>query len=182
MAVVCTQLIPACTLVSGGVVYSMLKDHRGGCSQPVFPGFYDTDVSAHTGGILGHDSGAYDTLRSSGIIQLPSQRTLRDYIHHFQAKVGFSEEVEQQLVSHPDLRDAEEWKRHVILLLDEMHIQEDLVYNKHTGALVGFANLGDITDHLEQFEQSLQGVDSTIACQPSQSPCSLSRLEAFLQS
>ena len=111
-------------------------------------------------------SGAYDTLRSSGIIQLPSQRTLRDYTHPFHAKVGFSEEVEQQLVSHPDVRDAEEWKRHVILLLDEMHIREDLVYNKHTGALVGFANLGEITDHLEQFERSLQGVDSTIACQP----------------
>ena len=69
-----------------------------------------------------HSSGAYDTLRSSGIIQLPSQRTLRDYTHHFKAKVGFSAEVEQQLVSHPDVRDAEEWKRHVILVLDEMHI------------------------------------------------------------
>ena len=51
-------------------------------------------------------------------------------------------------MSHPDVRDAEEWKRHVIVLLDEMHICEDLVYNKHTGALMSFANLGDITDHL----------------------------------
>ena len=69
-------------------------------------------------------------------------------------------------MSHPDVCDAEEWKRHLILLLDEMHIREDLVYNKHTGALMGFANLGDITDHLEQFERSLQGVDSTVTCQP----------------
>lgn len=55
--------------------------------------------------------------------------------------------------------------RHVILLLDEMYIQEDLSYNKHTRALIGFANLGEIKDHLKQFEQSLQGADSTLVCQ-----------------
>lgn len=61
---------------------------------------------------------------------------MRDYIHYFQAKVGFSEEVEQQLVSHPYVRDAEEWKRHEILLLDEMYIWEDVKHNKHTGAFI----------------------------------------------
>ena len=42
-----------------------------------------------------------------------------------------------------------------------MHIREDLVYDKHTGALVGFANLGNINQHLKQFEQSLQGDNIT---------------------
>ena len=42
-----------------------------------------------------------------------------------------------------------------ILLLDEMHIREDLVFDKHTGAIIGFTNLGDINDHLLHFEQSL---------------------------
>ena len=32
--------------------------------------------------------------------------------------------------------------------MEEMHIKEDLVYNKHTGALVGFVNLGDINSPL----------------------------------
>ena len=35
------------------------------------------------------------------------------------------------------------------------HIREDLVYDKQTGALVGFANLGNINQHLQQDEQSL---------------------------
>ena len=43
------------------------------------------------------------------------------------------------------MRDAEEWRRHVILLLDKMYIQEDLAYNKHTRTLNSFANLGEIT-------------------------------------
>ena len=89
------------------------------------------------------------------IIALPSQRSLRDYTHAFREKYGFSAESDQQLVSHPDVRGVEDWKRHVVLLLDEMHIKEDLVSNKHTGALVGFVNLSDMTVHLEEFEQSL---------------------------
>ncbi len=111
-------------------------------------------------------SGAYETLRSSGVIALPSQRSLRDYTHHFQSKCGFSEEVDQQLVAHPDVRGAEHWTRYVILFLDEMHIREDLVYNKHTGALIGFTNLADITSHLETFEHSLNTTDTTNVCPP----------------
>lgn len=33
---------------------------------------------------------------------------------------------------------------YTILLLDEMHVRQDLVYDKHTGALTGFCNLGDV--------------------------------------
>ena len=63
-------------------------------------------------------------------------------------------------MSHPDLSDTEDWKRHVVLLLDEMHIKEDLVYNKHTGTLVGFLNLSDVSTHLEEFEHSLNQATS----------------------
>ncbi len=111
-------------------------------------------------------SGAYETLRSSGAIALPSQRTLRDYTHHFEAKIGFCDEVDQQLVEHPQVRGTQEWQRYVIILLDEMHIHADLVYNKHTGALVGFANLGDVTNHLEQVERSLESPETDQLCQP----------------
>ena len=51
-----------------------------------------------------------------------------------------------------------------ILLLDEMYIRdsEDLVYNKHSGEMVGFTNLGSINNHLADFEQSLvSGHDSS---------------------
>ena len=35
-------------------------------------------------------SGAYEMLRSSGVLHLPSQRTLRDYKYYTTAKAGFS--------------------------------------------------------------------------------------------
>ena len=37
-----------------------------------------------------------------------------------------------------------------------MHIREDLVFNKNTGALVGFVNLGETNSHLIDYERSLQ--------------------------
>ena len=40
------------------------------------------------------------------------------------------------------------WEKCVGILIDEMHIKEDLVYDKHTGALIGFISLGDVNDQL----------------------------------
>ena len=47
-----------------------------------------------------------------------------------------------------------EREKHIFLLLDEMHIREDLVF-KHSGNLIGFTDLGDISNHLSRFENSL---------------------------
>ena len=95
----------------------------------------------------------YELLRESGCIHLPSQRTLQDYTHYIPAKVGFSAEVDQQLIDTIDF--TEEVNRYVALLLDEVHIKEDLVYDKHSGSLIGFANMGDINNHLMNFEKRL---------------------------
>ena len=94
---------------------------------------------------LRHQSSrAYETLRESGVIRLPSQRTLRDYTNHVNAKIGFSHEVDQQLMDASSVLTIEEWQKCVVLVFDEMHIREDLIYNKHTGELVGFADLGEV--------------------------------------
>ena len=78
-------------------------------------------------------SSAYEMVRESGIIKLPSQRTLRDYTHHTKAIVGFSKEVDSQIVAATNLHTCEEREKYVLLIMDEMHIREDLVYDKQTG-------------------------------------------------
>lgn len=100
-------------------------------------------------------SGAYEALRSSGCVKLPSQRTLRDCTHYIKAATGFSSDVDNMLMEAAKVGCCPEREKNVILLLDEMHVKEDLVYDKHSGAMIGFANLGDINDHLLQFESSL---------------------------
>ena len=62
------------------------------------------------------------------------------------------------MVAHVDK--CLEQEKYTALLFDEMYVKEDLVYNKHTNALVGFSNLGKINNHLLTFEWSLQGAAS----------------------
>jgi len=49
-----------------------------------------------------------------------------------------------------------EYEENVLLIMDEMHIKESLILDKHTGALVGFTNLREMNEHLQKFEQSLE--------------------------
>ena len=101
-------------------------------------------------------SGAYELLRESGCVKLPSQRTLRDYTHVIKKATGFSLELDAQLMKAADIECLEMWQKCVMLILDEMKIREDLVYDKCTDELIGFTDLGDINNHLLQFEKSLQ--------------------------
>ena len=92
-------------------------------------------------------------LRESGCIKLSTQRTLRDYTYYVSTNIGFSDEVDKQLVDMMDL--SQERNRYIVLVMDEIHIKEELVYDKHLGTLVGFINLGETNNHLLQFEDTL---------------------------
>ena len=81
-------------------------------------------------------SSSYEALRKSGCLSLPSQRTLRDYTHFAKAESGFSTAVDEQLIEAAQISTCPEWKKCVVLLMDEMHIREDLVYDKFSGEFV----------------------------------------------
>ena len=98
-------------------------------------------------------SSTYHALRSSGCLTLPTERTLRDYTHYFKGSVGFQAKLDEQLLRESDVNNLEDWQKYVVLMFDEMKIREDLVYDKRTGELTGFVNLGDINEHLQHFEQ-----------------------------
>ena len=93
-------------------------------------------------------------LRDSSVIMLPSQRTLRDYTHCLKACSGFTE-VDEHLSTAMQLTTCEEHEKLVVLLLDEMHVRENLVFNKHEGSLVGLVNLGEVNTHLLAFQNQL---------------------------
>lgn len=56
----------------------------------------------------------------------------------------------------------EDFQKHVCLLGDGMLIK-DLVYDKTSGELVGFVNLGNINEHLIKLEQDLQATSASTA-------------------
>ena len=78
-------------------------------------------------------SGCYEALRQSGCITLPSQRTLRDYTHFAKATMGFSVDVDLQLIEAAEISDCPEWKKCVMILMDKMYVKENLVYEKSSG-------------------------------------------------
>ena len=95
---------------------------------------------------------AYELLRKTGCIKLPSQRTLHDYTHYIPPTIGFSAEIDQK---RNDIAfSSNNLNRYVFLILDEVHIKTDLVYDKHQGSLIGFVNLRNTNNQLLEFEKA----------------------------
>ena len=96
-------------------------------------------------------SSCYGELRNSGLLVLPSQRTLRDYRNFVKPKPGYNKDVITELVeltkSYSDIQ------RYVVLLFDEMKIRSNLVFDKITGQLIGFTDLGDTTINYATLEK-----------------------------
>ena len=44
----------------------------------------------------------------------------------------------------------------MVLAFDEMKIREDLIFDEHSCSLLGFVNLGDVTNALDNFERQCQ--------------------------
>ena len=83
----------------------------------------------------------HDEKLGCGALILLSQRTLRDYRNYIRPNTGFDADVINELTTKTN--DFPYIQRFVVLSFDEMKIQQDLVWNKHTGELIGFVDLGD---------------------------------------
>ena len=82
-------------------------------------------------------SSAYEMLRETNVIRLPSQRTLRDYTYFTKATAGFSADVDQHLIETIKIQSCPKREKYFIAVMDEMHVREGLVYKKHTGMIQG---------------------------------------------
>ena len=94
----------------------------------------------------------YEEWRKSGILILPSQRILRDYKNAIHPKRGFNELIISELKELTDK--FFDTQRYVALSFDEMKIQAGLVFNKVTGELIGFVDLGDPDVNFAVLEKS----------------------------
>ena len=59
---------------------------------------------------------AYHALKTSGFLILPSERTLRDYVHYFSSKPGFQSEVHKHLFNEANLESLPDSRRYVSLV------------------------------------------------------------------
>ena len=66
---------------------------------------------------------------------------MRDYKNYIRPQRGFNPGVVKELKAI--VKDFSDPERYVVMLIDEMKVQEDLVWDKHTGDLIGYVDLGD---------------------------------------
>lgn len=100
---------------------------------------------------------AYRALSKSGIIHLPSERTLRDYTHWAKPHSGVSIEFIEELKRL--LGDVSCGQHHCGLLMDEMKIKKGLVFDRHMGNLVGFTDLGEVNRDIELLTKGDEAVN-----------------------
>ena len=107
-------------------------------------------------------SATYRAMQSSGVITLPSQRTLRDYSRWIKSEVGIQPAVTSQLVQEATAKSMNsDLRQYVAVVFDEMKVKEGIVYDKHNLQVVGFVNLGDANNQLVAFQQQLETGDGT---------------------
>jgi hypothetical protein len=99
---------------------------------------------------------AYSFIRVSGMISLPSDRTLFDFSQWTNVQSGFNVAVMEKLVEELDLENCEQYKKNVGIIQDEIKIKSDLVYSKSTGNIIGFVNLGTFNNELRKFEKKCE--------------------------
>ncbi|CAB3981011.1 Transposable element P transposase [Paramuricea clavata] len=90
-------------------------------------------------------------LRDSGTMQLPSSRTLRSYRNNFKPGAGYLPENIKSLISRAKgFLDKDRW---IVVMFDEMKIKCNLVFDKHSGHLIGFVDLGDPDINYSTFDK-----------------------------
>ena len=83
----------------------------------------------------------YDEKTNSGFVILPGRRCLRDHKNYIRPQQGFNKDVINEIKNN--VSNFSNIERYIILLMDEMKVQENLVWDKHTGDLIGFVDLDD---------------------------------------
>lgn len=122
-------------IISKGYAMAPSYDQVSVVCECVFP-HWNMLFGSSPDGVFIWDTSSLVRTKNRVLFHFP-HKELWEIIHT--TTIGFSSEVDQELITADRL---DEWQKYVIVILDEMHIKEDLVYEKHSGEFIGFANLG----------------------------------------
>ena len=96
---------------------------------------------------------AYETARDTGMVKLPCRRTLFDYSHAKSINDGIDQVVLDDLEER--VKNVTKQRRYHVLMADEMHVCQNLVFQKSSGKLIGYTNLHEVDKEVKIFEQHL---------------------------
>ncbi|KAK3914528.1 Proteasome subunit beta [Frankliniella fusca] len=111
---------------------------------------------------------AYKTMRETGMVKLPSNRTLFNYSHAKPIEEGIDKAVLEKLADDVEklcnevnkiTGKKETDKKYCVLMGDEMYISQNLVFQKSSGKLIGFTTLDNLDREVRMLEQQLDNCD-----------------------
>lgn len=101
---------------------------------------------------------AYELLRDTGMIKLPSSRTLFDYSRVKPLVEGIDPYVLENLGERMKKfkEKGQKHKRYHVLMADKMYISQNLVFQKGTGKMIGYTSLDKLDTEMKIMEQYLE--------------------------
>jgi len=100
---------------------------------------------------------AYRAVADSGLITLPSERTLFEYSHASEAKEGVTKEKLDRINRRLNEKYPKDYQRWFMFIMDEIHVNKKLVYQKSSGEMIGYVKMSDAERELSDFEAELKG-------------------------
>ena len=100
--------------------------------------------------VASKSASAYNELHSSNVLTLPSLRTLRDYKNAIRPTTRFNMKVIEELCKTTET--LQSFQQFAVLFFDEMEIQQNLGFDKHSGELIGYIDLGDPEKKFSNFD------------------------------
>ena len=88
-----------------------------------------------------YDDIHYDEKTGTGFVILPSRRHLRDYKNCIRPHQGFNKDIANELLEK--VKNFSDNENFFVMLMDEIKIQENHVWDKHTGDIIGYVDFGD---------------------------------------
>ena len=89
-------------------------------------------------------------------LHLPHINTSKQFTNFTTPSSGFNPDILAWLVEDIKLENISEYEKNVVIVFDEMRIKSDLVFQKSTGQIVGFTEMGDINEEFRDFEESFE--------------------------
>ena len=96
-------------------------------------------------------SGLYHEMRKLGVVTLPGKTTLRDYTSLLPETLGIRHRNISSLKER--CQDTPSGRMFFSLMMDEMTIRENIVFDTKSGNLIGFVNLSQTEEEIERLDQ-----------------------------
>ena len=122
---------------------------RGIRHHPMIIRFY---LSLASKSASAYDDIRHDEKSGTGILIYPSRRQFRDYKSCIRPERCFNKNIINELKNK--IKNFSDNEKFFVILMDAMNIQSNLVWDKHTGELTGYADLGDTELNYATLEKS----------------------------